>query len=160
MGYWSKPNRYMEHSFIEIPEGSHRVRIVNVRIERFNKGKTCYNITLKVSGYHGLLWYHLWYDPENKFKNSEKFKQFFASFQIEDTELAKYKDWVGKAGAVYVSHYDHEQGKCELYAYEYEAKVTCCLSGRQRDRLPPWKEAYTGPYEDPLPTVALEELPF
>ena len=146
MGYWkSKPNCYNEHNFIEIPEGCHRVQIRNVRVEKFNSGKKCYELTLKVSGYHGLLWFYLWEDPENSYNNAEKISQFFDSFQIEDHDFAKYKNWVGKAGAVYVSHYDGMKYDLQGPWYKYEAKVTSCLVGIQRDALPPWCEAPAEP---------------
>jgi len=36
MGYYSKnPNTYTQNNFIEIPEGNHRVKICNVKVERF-----------------------------------------------------------------------------------------------------------------------------
>ena len=39
MGYWkSKPNRYNEHNFIEIPEGDYRVKIFGVSRETFKTG--------------------------------------------------------------------------------------------------------------------------
>lgn len=156
MGYWkSKPNCYNEHNFIEIPEGCHRVQIKNVRVERFNSGKKCYELTLKVSGYHGLLWFYLWEDPENSYNNAEKIYQFFDSFQIEDHDLKNYKNWVGKTGAVSVAHYDGVINGVWGRWHEYEAMVTGCLSGKQRDRLPLWKEPYAGPYkyEDPIAPV-------
>ena len=56
MGYWSKPNVFKVHNFIEIPIGQHRVKITDVSVERFTKTKKrCYEISLKVSGQPGIL---------------------------------------------------------------------------------------------------------
>lgn len=153
-----KPNTYKEHDFIEIPAGAHRVQITRVFREKFKSGKTCYEITLKVSGYHGKLWCQLWDDPNNSAsKNAQDIMQFFDSFQIEDHDLAGYKKWVGKSGAVYVNH--HDKYEKDLFDYEYGAKVAYFLTGKQRDNLPAWKEGYKGPYKDPE-TPVVGELPF
>lgn len=37
MGYWSKPNAFKVHGFLEIPMGDHRVKIIGVNVERFIK---------------------------------------------------------------------------------------------------------------------------
>ena len=74
MGVWtSKPNTYNRTNFIEIPEGDHRVQITRVSVERFREQKKCFEITMKVSGYHGKVWYYLWYNPENIEWGEKKF---------------------------------------------------------------------------------------
>ena len=153
-----KPNTYKEYDFIEIPVGAHRVQITRVFREKFKSGKTCYEITLKVSGYHGKLWCQLWDDPNDSIsKNTQEIIQFFESFQIENRDLAEYKNWVGKSGAVYVNHYDKYEK--DMFDYKYCSKVAYYLTGRQRDNLPAWQDGYKGPYKDPeIPIVG--EMPF
>jgi hypothetical protein len=119
MAWWkNQPNLYQHNGFIDIPEGNHRVRICKVEVERFNKGKKCYEITLEVSGYHGKLWHHIWYDPEKVEECGKAFYPFFYSFEIEDHDLAHYKKWVGASGAVSV-RYDYLD-------YGFEAKYIRC----------------------------------
>ena len=139
MGVWkSKPNIYTRHNFIEIPAGDHRVQICDVRVERFKDEKKCFEITLKVSGYHGKLWYYLWSNPEFGLSSTKRLAAFFESFNIEDSDLKNYKKWIGKSGAVTVVH---EHGPTEeLNEGEYEARVTCCLNQFQQSRLPAWDE--------------------
>jgi hypothetical protein len=142
-----KPNTYNEHDFIEIPAGAHRVQITRVFKEKFKSGKTCYEVTLKVSGYHGKLWCQFWDNPNDvASKNAQQIIQFFDSFQIENRDLARYKDWVGKNGAVYVNHYD--KNETDEFDYEYCAKVAHFITGKQRDTLPAWKDGYKGAYKD------------
>ena len=137
MGYYSKnPNTYTQNNFIEIPEGNHRVKIFNVKVERFRFEKKCFEITLKVSGHHGKLWYYIWYNPDYKERTNRDFAMFFESFQIQDFDIKHYKDWIGKSGAVYVNHVVNR-----LTYDNYTATVVCCLTGEKRDKLPPWKEA-------------------
>lgn len=158
MGYWeSRPNVYKEHNFIEIPEGSHRVLITNVEVERFPASKKrCYEITLKVSGHPGKLWYYLWYDSNDMLKTDKVFSSFYNSFQIQKRSTRSYKKWVGKMGAVYV---EHNYGPFKhLQEGEYEAKVAYCLNTRQQMNLPPWSDE---PVEKEVtPMVFSEELPF
>lgn len=140
MGYWkSKPNTYNEYGFIEIPEGDHRVQIHNVVVERFRNHKKCFEITLKVSGHHGKLWYYLWYNPEFFDASTKRFFSFFNSFNIQDHDLDNYKNWIGKSGAVRVVTDDEVTDSSS--DYKYALRVSHCLKGTQRDKLPPWKEA-------------------
>ena len=148
MALWRNyPNTYKHRGFIDIPEGDHRVRICRVEVERFAKKKKCFEITLEVSGYHGKLWHHIWYDPEKAVECEKAFYPFFYSFEIADHDLAHYKKWVGASGAVNV--------KYENRGYEVEAKYIRCLYGKQKDNLPSWKEA---PYDVEL--EFLKEFPF
>lgn len=139
MGYWkSKPNTHNEYNFIEIPQGDHRVVITRVSVERFGQ-KKCFEITMKVSGHHGKLWHYLWYNPEHLEWGEKQFYSFFQSFQIENHDLDIYKQWVGRSGAVRVTHWKKDP-EVE-WDYKYESHVVCCLSGDDRDKLPPWAEA-------------------
>ena len=139
------PNAYKEHNFIEIPEGDHRVQISKVTSKKYSNGKRCFEITYKVSGYHGKLWHYLWYIPEDFTRCEKRFFSFFNSFQIEDHDMDNYKNWVGKTGAVRVTH---EDNSADLHQdYEYLGKVIFCLYGKQRDVLPPWHEAPENPWE-------------
>ena len=134
MAWWlDKPNTYKHPGFINIPEGDHRVRIYKVEVERFQKQRKCFKITLDVSGYHGKLWYYLWYDPEKKDQCAKEFGRFFCSFGIQDWDIANYKQWVGAYGAVSV--------KYEFREHEFAAKRVVCLSGKSKNVLPPWKDA-------------------
>lgn len=158
MGYWeSRPNIYKEHNFIEIPEGSHRVLITNVEVERFpTSKKKCYELTLKVSGQHGRLWYYLWYDPNDMTKTDKVFSSFYDSFQIPNRSTRSYRKWIGKMGAVYVEH--HYGPSKRLEEDEYEAKVSCCLGISQQVNLPPWSDTSLEPPVSPQ--VLADELPF
>lgn len=139
MALWrNQPNTYRHRGFIDIPEGEHRVRICRVQVERFSGNRKCFEITLEVSGYHGKLWYHLWYDPEKIDEWEKRFHSFCHSFDIEDRDISHYKKWVGLSGAVSVS-YEYRDFECEC-----EAKYIRCIYGTRKDRLPPWKDA---PYE-------------
>ena len=134
MAWWlDQPNTYKHPGFINIPEGDHRARICNVEVERFSNKKKCFKITLDVSGYHGKLWYYLWYDPEKIDRCKKEFGMFYCSFGIEDWNISNYKKWVGAYGAVCV--------KYEFREHEFEANRIVCLSGKSKNKLPPWKDA-------------------
>ena len=141
MGYWEKPNVFKMHDFMEIPMGKHRVRIVDVNVEKYGKSKKkCFEVTLKVSGYPGLLWYHIWYSPDNMDRTNADFYAFFEGFQIEQENrtLKRHKRWIGKNGAAYVWH-EHGPTK-RLEEDECEALVSCFLSRREQANLPPWSD--------------------
>lgn len=130
--YYS-PNEYTQIGLLAIPPGDHRVRITNVVKKVYGYSiKECFEITLKVSGYHGLLWYYLILDPGDEEKNNKKLSSFFTSFHIKDCDLAHYENWKGKYGAVRVRHsIDEETGLIKAYVYY-------CLTGWKRDNLPPF----------------------
>ena len=141
------PNGYREHNFIEIPAGNHRVQIYNITRRKCQHGMSRFEITYKVSGYHGKLWQNLWYVPDDMTRTEKVFFSFFNSFQIPDSDhsLDCYKKWIGKQGAVKVVHEGAVNGG--KYKYSYAARVTLYLYGSQRDSLPPWREAPMNPYE-------------
>jgi hypothetical protein len=148
MAWWlDQPNTYKHPGFINIPKGSHRVRVCKVEVERFSKQKKCFKITLDVSGYHGKLWHYLWYDPEKIERCKKEFCLFFCSFEIEDWNIADYKKWVGAYGAVSVCY--------EYREHEFEAKYLTFLCGKQKNKLPPWKDASPDTHVE-----LFRELPF
>ena len=162
MGYWARPNKFKVQNYIEIPMGAHRVQITDVQVESFSKSKQkCYEITLKVSGHPGRLWYHLWYSPDKPDQTNVNFLAFFKGFQIEEENrvLRRYRKWIGKMGGVYVWH-EHGPTKY-LNEDEYEARVSHVLDIREYAKLPPWSDA---PIEkekiEALSDVVPAELPF
>ena len=156
MSYKDRPNRYKEHNLIEILEGDHRVQISKVSTKAYKYGKRCFEITLKVSGHHGKLWYYLWYDPSEKDRTNQRFYDFFTSFEIYDYDLEHYKSWVGHYGAVNVKyHYVDMPSSITLEnvdsfdpPYWYEAKVHCCIHGPRRNCLPDWRDGPTDAFND------------
>lgn len=145
MGYWSKPNVFKVQGFLEIPMGDHRVKITGVNVERFTKTKKrCYEISLKVSGYPGKIWHHIWWSPNVEDRSDLDFLAFFKAFQIEDHNLRSYKKWIGKEGGVYVWH-EHGPSK-RLKQDEYEMMVRCYLPIEKLEQLPPWSDELTGDY--------------
>ena len=132
--YYS-PNEYTKLGIISIPPGDHRVKIINVTEKVYGEsGKKGFEITLRVSGRRGLLWYYLIRDPENEEKFYKKLHAFFYSFNITDRNLANYKNWVGKYGAVRVRHsVDTETGLIKAYIYY-------CLCGIRQDILPSFRD--------------------
>ena len=137
MGYWDKPNVFKVCDFIEIPMGKHRVRIIGVDVQPFNRSKKkCYEISLSVSGHPGMLWHHIWFLPDDPERTNADFLAFFNAFQIENHSLRSYRKWIGKMGGVYVWH-EHGPTK-RLKENEYEAKVRRYLDIEELDKLSPW----------------------
>ena len=135
MACWkNKPNCYTQTGFIDIPEGDHRVRIDRVTVEKTRNGSKCFEISLSVSGYHGKLWHHIWYNPERLAECERNFYPFFYSFGIKDYDLSNYTKWKGATGAVRVGYESHTW-------YKVEAKYIQFLYGARRDKLPPWEDA-------------------
>lgn len=132
---YHNPNEYTTLGIISIPPGDHRVKIINITEKIYGlSGKEGFEITLRVSGCRGLLWYYLIMDPENEEKFYKKLHTFFCSFNITDYNTNNYKNWVGKYGAVRVRHFvDGENGLIKAYVY-------CCLCGIRQDILPPFHD--------------------
>lgn len=147
MSWLDKPNTYKKYGFIEIPEGNHRVQICKASVKKYKYDKRCYELALKISGHHTKLWYHLWYNPLEPDRTNRRFYDFFNSFEIDDFELANYKSWVGKQGAIKVIHdyidipkvYDESDDDLDPL-YWYEIKIVRCLYGPERDNLPAWSD--------------------
>jgi hypothetical protein len=100
-----------------------------------------------VSGYHGKLWYYLWYDPEKIDRCKKEFGRFYCSFEIKDWSISNYKQWVGAYGAINV--------KYEFREREFEANRLVCVSGKSKKQLPPWKDASPDVFPD-----LFQEVPF
>lgn len=150
------PNDYEEKDFAPIPEGGHRVRIMDVEEKTFKSGNDGYEITLEVSGYNSRIWYYLVITRDDPKKTNQKIGSFFDSFGITDHDLRHFPNWKGKIGAVRVRHED--------YNGEKQAKVAFCISRKNQDNLPPWKEnssassSMAGGYESIQ--IDEDELPF
>ena len=133
MAFWlNKPNTYKYRGFIDIPEGRHRVRICKVEVEELKYNRKCFKITMEVSGYHGKLWHHLWYDPSMKSDLTKRVYPFLNSFEIDDPDLSHYENWIGADGAVIVRYKYRERAA--------DANYLQFLSGEQKNMLPPWKD--------------------
>ncbi len=132
---YHSPNEYTKIGVLAIPPGNHRVKIVNVITKTYgDSGKEGFEITLRVSNRRGLLWLYLICDPENEAKFEKRLMSFFCSFGITDHDLANYKNWVGKIGAVNVRHsVDEASGLIKAYVYYF-------LSGYQSYCLAPFRD--------------------
>ena len=147
---------YEEQDFAPIPAGEHRVRIAEVIEKTFNSGNQGFEITMDVSGYNSKLWFYLVLDPTDTKKTNQRIGAFFDSFGIVDANLANYRAWNGKVGAVRVKH--------EEYMGETKAKIAYCISRSKQDKLPEAK--FTGMAQtasqafSPVMDINPDELPF
>ena len=158
MANWNfDPSSYQEKDFAIIPVGDHRVRISDVEEKTSkNSGNEMYEITLEVNGHNSKLWFYLVLDRNDPKKTNQRIGDFFNSFGITDHNLGSGKQWIGKVGAVRVTH--------EEYNGEQTAKVAYCINRKKQDKLAPWKNT-SGTVAAPAggfqPTnVNPEELPF
>ena len=154
MANWNfDPTQYTENEFAPIPAGDHRVRIFEVVEKTFSSGNEGFEITLEVSGHSGKLWYYLVLKPDDPKKTNQRLGAFFDSFGITDYNLARYKAWEGKLGAVRVKH--------EEYEGRQTAKVAFCLARKNQDRLPPWQgSASSASFGSAFEAVEEDDLPF
>ena len=78
----------------------------------------------------------------------------------KDHDLDNYKNWIGKSGAVRVVTDDEVTDSSS--DYRYALRVSHCLNGTQRDKLPTWKEAPKEIYSSHKKTVceSPDDLPF
>lgn len=143
MANWTfNPADYSANDYAPIPVGDHRVRINDVAEKTFNSGNEGFEITLDVSGHSGKVWYYLVFDHNDPKKTNQRIGTFFESFGIADFDLTHYRGWIGKIGGVRIKHEDYNGSPT--------AKVAFCLSRKNQDKLPAWKEngnapaAYTG----------------
>ena len=155
MAWIFNPNDYEAKDFAPIPVGDHRVRISEVIYKTFKSNNEGYEITLDVSGYNGKLWHYLVLKHDDPKKTNQNIGSFFDSFGITDVNLANYRAWVGKVGAVRVRHDD--------FNGNVSAKVAYCISRSKQDKLPEAKfissAASSGSYAAPV-GISDSELPF
>lgn len=153
------PSQYQEKSFGIIPQGDYRVRITEV-VERskdnknlFSSGNEGYEMTLEVNGYNAKLWYYLVLNPNEPQKTNQRIGDFFDSFGITSPAMGTGKQWVGAVGAVRVKHDEYEGRK--------NAKVAYCLSRKNQEKLPPWKNGGATQAAPAAPQVEIpSDLPF
>lgn len=101
-----------ERTYDEIPEGRHRIRILNAeKAISKNSGNDMLVLTLEVSGYHSSLWNYIAFLPDRPEITNRMLTQMFDAFGIEEGNfnLASY---IGKAGAAQIKH--DEQGRAKL----------------------------------------------
>lgn len=146
------PAEYEEQDFAPVPVGDHRVRIADVAEKNFKSGNEGFEITLEVSGYNSKLWYYLVLDPTDTKKTNQRIGSFFDSFGINEMNLAAYRNWQGKVGAVRVKH--------EEYNGNTSAKVQYCISKAKQSALPEAKFNGNNPGFKPAPDIEVGDLPF
>ena len=153
MADWNfDPSQYKENNFQLIPVGDHRARISDVVEKRYNTGNEGYEITLEISGYASKLWFNLVLDRSNPAQTNQRIGEFFNSFGITSTAMGTGKQWIGAAGAVRVKHED--------YMGNAQAKVAFCVSRKNQEKLPPWKNGNAPSPAYEVPAVNPNELPF
>ncbi len=153
MANWTyNPNQYEERDFALIPEGNHRVRIMDVVEKVFKSGNEGFEITLEVSGHSGKLWHYLVLNRSNEQQTNQNIGAFFNCFGITGTSLGNGQQWIGKVGGVRVKHEDYNGNK--------SAKVQHLLSRSKQDELPPWQGKTTAPAQPTSVEVNPEDLPF
>ena len=152
MANWTyNPNQYEERDFAIIPEGNHRVRIMDVVEKVFKSGNEGFEITLEVSGHAGKLWHYLVLNRSNEQQTNQNIGAFFNCFGITTTTLGNGQQWIGKVGGVRVKHEDYNGSK--------NAKVQYLLNRSKQDELPPWQGKTTTAQPTSI-EVNPEDLPF
>ena len=143
---------YEEHDYSPIPEGDHRARISSVTERTFSSGNEGFEIVFEISGYNSKVWYYLVLNPADSKRTNQRIGSLFDSFGITDHNLANFRAWEGKVGAVRIRHEDYNGSP--------SAKVHFCIEKRKQDALPAWKEpgAKAAPVLNTAP--AYEDLPF
>lgn len=126
-------SEYTARNFEVVPEGDHRVRILDVTEKVYSTGNEGFQITLEVAGYSSRLWYNLILDMREPQKTNQRLGMFFDSFGITDYSLNSYHGWIGKEGAVRVRH--------NSYNGRTTPTVAFCLGRSQQGRLPEWGKA-------------------
>ena len=128
MANWNyDANDYSARNFAPIPEGDYRVTISAVTEEIFNSGNEGFKITFDVPNHKCKLWYYLVLDPRDAKKTNQRIGMFFDSFAIQDEDLSRYENWIGRDGAVRVRH--------NQYNGEMKAGVAFCLSRSQQQKF-------------------------
>lgn len=153
MANWTfDPSQYKEKDFAIIPIGDHRARIADVVEKKFNSGNEGYEITLEINGYNSKVWFYLVLDSSDPAKTNQKIGDFFDSFGITNYAMGSGKQWIGSVGAVRIKHEDYKGNP--------SAKVAYCLSKKNQEKLPAWKNtATTTATAAPSAPVAQVEIP-
>ena len=129
MANWVYNEReYTARNFEVVPEGDHRVRILDVAEKVYSTGNEGFQITLEVAGHNSRLWYNLILDTREPRKTNQRIGMFFDSFDIKNFDLNNYHQWIGRDGAVRVKH--------NSYNDRITPTVVFCLSRSQQGRLP------------------------
>lgn len=145
--------QYEAKDYSIIPEGDYRVRITGIQEKTFKSGNEGFEVTLEVNGSKSRLWYYLVIDVNNPKTTNQRLGIFFESFGITNHNLAAYKTWVGKIGAVRVKH--------EEWKDSVSPKVAYFIGKDKQDKLPAWANDTQG-----VPTylqeivVSEEDMPF
>ena len=140
MANWTfNASDYTARNFELIPEGDHRVRILDVTEKVYSTGNEGFQITLEVAGHNSRIWYNLILDRMEPQKTNQRIGMFFDSFGITNFDLNRYETWIGLAGAVRVKH--------NSYGGKLTANVLFCLSRSQQDRLPKWESVPSASHE-------------
>lgn len=132
-----------ESSFGEVPEGNHRVRILNAeKAISKNSGNDMLVLELEVSGYTNRMWNYIAFLPDRPEITNRMLTQMFDCFGIDDGNfnLASY---IGKAGAAKVKH--DEQGRAKVQYFIKKGSNT------EQD-LPPFKSLRDDTGGAPTPT--------
>lgn len=126
-------SEYNARNFELIPEGDHRVKIIDVTEKIYSSGNEGFQITLEAAGYNSRLWYNLILDTREPQKTNQRIGMFFDSFDIKNFDLNNYHQWIGRDGAVRVKH--------NSYNGRITPSVAFCLGRSQQGRLPEWGKA-------------------
>ena len=157
MAWIYNPNEFEPKEYTIIPEGDHRVRIIDVVEKTFKSGNSGYEITFEVSGFSNKLWYYLVLNPADTKKTNQRIGSFFESFGITNPDLSHYRTWIGKVGAVCVKH--------ETFNGFLTPKPAFCLNKKRQEGLPEAKfsaaTTTAAPANNaPLVEVGEDDLPF
>ncbi|MDR1874571.1 MAG: hypothetical protein LBQ90_06120 [Synergistaceae bacterium] len=131
IGWEYNAQDYRENNYQIVPVGDHRVRIEEADERRSKTGKDMIRLTLKVSGFHGKIFYYLVFDPQNTQMTNQNLGAIFESFGIPVGEM-NILLWRGKVGAARVKH--------TTYQGEQRPAVSWFLSRKKQAGLPPWEE--------------------
>ena len=114
-----------------VPEGTHRVRVQEVRKRVSQTGRDMLEITFEVSGMKPTLRYYLVFledRPEISNRNLTNFFDSFGGIEMGDLDT---NHWIGKTGACVVQHEDYNGNPTARSRYFVTAD-------KQND-LPPWQ---------------------
>ena len=148
---YRSPNEYTQIGILAIPAGAHRVKIIDVTEKEYGYSSiSALEITLKVSGRHGLLWYRLVFDPDNEEKTNQRIHSFFTAFAITDSNIKNYKNWIGKEGVACVKHaIDSETGLIKAFVCYWHTRPS-------KYTIPPFRDVATS-WQDEFNTKLLEK---